>query len=272
MLYLEVTENVPAEIHAGSALFTKWEMNLIQGNGEQNQVQKSDREALEENLISKDSWHTMPVKENATVVEQLGQFAEKQLGKALLTVTDELFCDDGDLSNGLDYKSGIDQQFDDKKHNDEIVENENSYVSTDEAILIEVATNNALDKYKAECASDDMKEVESISYAVVQGICESRASTTNKEVCMATIRKENVPEEVGIGQILLPVISDEASHEMTVTIPHKTLSSCIKPEESTSAKIISFAGMICGKSEITSGSFTSLQQNVPASHGACLHL
>ncbi|XP_021681120.2 uncharacterized protein LOC110665366 isoform X2 [Hevea brasiliensis] len=265
------------KIQVESAMFTNWEVNLIQGNGEEDQVIISDEdlldnsmskdsghvmhaeedkvekleEVLEHSLVSEDSGHTVQIKD-VTDIQKLGQVAEMQFNEALHSVTKEPIVDHGQYE-----VSAINQEFIDiQNYEDRRVEN--FFFSSQEDVWVEADNVDGKDdliKCNAKCAPEN-----NISYCSFQGIIENRACAEDKEVCAPTTGKIDILKEVADGETALSVSSDEESHEMARTKLQTIVSNCSNCEDNRPAEILLFADTYSGKPEIASGcSFT--QQN-----------
>jgi hypothetical protein len=112
-VFLGTEENRSLEFHLGSQIFTSWEMNLISGEGEQDNVEISNG-ALEANLISKHRDSSVKMKETAMISEKDQQDSEKLLGElehqAHFSVSDGPICRDNGRSNVQDDISAIVQE------------------------------------------------------------------------------------------------------------------------------------------------------------------
>ena len=217
--------------------FTNWEANLIQENGEQEQVEESDGEALKDSLINNDAEHT--VWENKNVKEIL--FTNREVNLI--------------LGNGEQHQV---------EESDGVALNDNSIINDplDEHGAETSISNNTFDD-----APQDLK-VDNISYPEIQNTCETGLGAIDK-VSSVTPSKMGILEEVGIGGTLQPVIPVEASPETAKCTLQKTSLSCSKLEQNVSSEQLVFDDTYCSLPEITSVC-SVVQKNGPVSCGECL--
>ncbi|KAJ6709175.1 hypothetical protein OIU74_010305 [Salix koriyanagi] len=224
-----VTNQVSPEFLTGSdasALFTNWEVNLIQGNEEQDQVEESNGEALKDNLTSKDSEHTVLVKRNVEVL-----FTSREVNLI--------------LGNG---EQGQVEESDG-------VASEDNSISNDP--LNEHAANTGISNNTLDDAPRDLKP-HNIYYSEIQDTCEIGSGAID-EVSSGAAAKMDIREEVGIGGTSQTVILAEASQEMAESPLQEIFLSCSKSEENLSPDTS------CGLPEINSGA-SVVQQNSPESY------
>ncbi|KAB5568474.1 hypothetical protein DKX38_002267 [Salix brachista] len=224
-----VTNQVSPELLTGSdasALFTNWEVNLIQGNGEQDQVEESNGEALKDNLTSKDSEHTVWVKRNVEVL-----FTSREVNLI--------------LGNGEQ----------DQVEESDGVASEDNLISNDP--LIEHAANTSISNNTLDDAPRDLK-LHKIYYSEIQDTCEIGSGAIDK-VSSGAAAKMDILEEVGIGGTSQTVILAEASQKMAESPLQEIFLSCSKSEENLSPDTS------CGLPEINSGA-SVVQQNGPESY------
>lgn len=207
-------------------------MNLIQGNGEQDQVEESNGEALKDNLTSKDSEHTVWVKRNVEVL-----FTSREVNLI--------------LGNGEQ----------DQVEESDGVASEDNLISNDP--LIEHAANTSISNNTLDDAPRDLK-LHKIYYSEIQDTCEIGSGAIDK-VSSGAAAKMDILEEVGIGGTSQTVILAEASQEMAESPLQERFLSCSKSEENLSPDTS------CGLPEINSGA-SVVQQNGPESYGECFHL
>ncbi|KAJ6730636.1 hypothetical protein OIU85_021435 [Salix viminalis] len=161
-----VTNQVSPELLTGSdasALFTNWEVNLIQGNGEQDQVEESNGEALKDNLTSKDSEHTVWVKRNVEVL-----FTSREVNLI--------------LGNGEQ----------DQVEESDGVASEDNLISNDP--LNEHAANTSISNNTLDDAPRDLK-LHKIYYSEIQDTCEIGSGAIDK-VSSGAAAKMGILEEV----------------------------------------------------------------------------
>ncbi|KAJ6938093.1 hypothetical protein NC651_004708 [Populus alba x Populus x berolinensis] len=198
-----VTEQVPLELLTGSdasALFTNWEVNLIQGSGEEDLVEESDGEASKDNLISNDSEHTAWINKNVEEVLFTNREVNLILGNG---ERDQVEKSDG-------------------------VASEDNLISNDP--LDEHVAKTSISKDTLDDAPLDLK-VDNIYYSDIQDTCEIGSGAIDK-VSSGAAAKMDILEEVVIGVIQQTVISAEASQEMAESPPQERFLSCSKSEES----------------------------------------
>ncbi|KAJ6954045.1 hypothetical protein NC652_005698 [Populus alba x Populus x berolinensis] len=223
-------EQVPLELLTGSdasALFTNWEVNLIQGSGEEDLVEESDGEASKDNLISNDSEHTAWMNKNVEEVLFTNREVNLILGNG---ERDQVEKSDGVASE------------------DNLISND----PLDEHVAKTSISNDTLDD-----APLDLK-VDNIYYSDIQDTCEIGSGAIDK-VSSGAAAKMDILEEVVIGVIQQTVISAEASQEMAESPPQERFLSCSKSEESPSPDTP------CRLPEITSGA-SLVQRNGPESY------
>ncbi|XP_012080725.1 uncharacterized protein LOC105640927 isoform X3 [Jatropha curcas] len=249
--YREVTS---FKIQSESAMFTKRESNLIQGNGEQQgRFAESDEYTLDDNSGSKDSDQIMhaeqgvveksegenlgakdfernvPV-EDITNIEKAGKVAEMNFVEVFRSVTDEPIF--GDRFNEV---CSAKQHFVYlQNHGDKRVDNSLSAAREgicEDAPKVNDKKNDDLDKCIAKRSPDN-----NISSSGFQSISENGAYSEDKEVCTATCGDIDKQEDVQVREAALSVFSDDASHDS-----------------------------YCGKTEIASGGFIT-QQNTNGSY------
>ncbi|XP_052306162.1 uncharacterized protein LOC7468771 isoform X4 [Populus trichocarpa] len=222
-------EQVPLELLTGSdasALFTNWEVNLIQGSGEEDLVEESDGEASKDNLISNDSEHTAWMNKN---VEEV-LFTNREVNLIL-----------GNGEQDQVEKSGVASE-------DNLISND----PLDEHVAKTSISNETLDD-----APLDLK-VDNIYYSDIQDTCEIGSGAIDK-VSSGAAAKMDMLEEVVIGGIPQTVIPTEASQEMAEIPLQERFLSCSKSEESLSPDTP------CRLPEITSGA-SVVQRNGPESY------
>ncbi|KAI5597376.1 hypothetical protein BDE02_02G061800 [Populus trichocarpa] len=222
-------EQVPLELLTGSdasALFTNWEVNLIQGSGEEDLVEESDGEASKDNLISNDSEHTAWMNKN---VEEV-LFTNREVNLIL-----------GNGEQDQVEKSGVASE-------DNLISND----PLDEHVAKTSISNETLDD-----APLDLK-VDNIYYSDIQDTCEIGSGAIDK-VSSGSAAKMDILEEVVIGGIPQTVIPAEASQEMAEIPLQERFLSCSKSEESLSPDTP------CRLPEITSGA-SVVQRNGPESY------
>ncbi|CAK7346759.1 unnamed protein product [Dovyalis caffra] len=204
-----------------ASAFTDWEVNLIQGNREQDQflftdweansIQESDGEGLIDNLISNNSEHAARVEKN---------------------VEEVLFTD-----REMNLIQGSGEQ-DQAEESDEVASRDN------------LKSNDPLDEHAADDAIRDLK-ADDISYPDIQETCETGLGAIDN-VGIAAAEKMDILEEVGIRGTSQPVIPAEASLETAKGTLQKAFLSCSKPDESTSSEQLVFDGTSCGLPETIS--------------------
>ncbi|KAG8660651.1 hypothetical protein MANES_02G181350v8 [Manihot esculenta] len=275
-------ETASLNIQVESAIVTNWEVNLIQGNGEQNreiisdedlldnnsmikdsghvmhaeeaQVEKSE-EVTEDSLVNEDSGHTVLIKD-VTNIQKLAQFAEMHFSEALPSVRKEPTVD-----LGLDQASFINQEIIDIQNcEDEKVENFS--ISAQEEVWAEEATVSGKGDDLVKCNANRAPE-NNISYSGSEGDTENRACAEDEEVCTPTTGKIDIPKEVAVGETVLSDCPDKKSHEMARSELQTIISNCSNWEDYQPAENLLFADTCFGKPEFASGSsFT--QQNAIA--------
>ncbi|XP_034931293.1 uncharacterized protein [Populus alba] len=276
-------DHIPPQLLTGSdasASFTNWELNLIQGKTEHDQVE-SDEEALKDNLISNDSEHTTKVNKNveeisfnnweANLIQVNGEQeqVEESDGEAL---KDSLISNDAEHTVWVN-KNVEEILFTDREVNLILGNGEQHQVEESDGVALKDNSiiNDPLDEHGAETsisnntfddAPQDLK-VDNISYPEIQNTCETGLGAIDK-VSSVTPSKMDILEEVGIGGTLQPVIPVEASPETAKCTQQKTSLSCSKPEQKVSSEQLVFDDTYCSLPEITSVR-SVVQKNGPVS-------
>ncbi|RQO90766.1 hypothetical protein POPTR_005G194350v4 [Populus trichocarpa] len=283
VLLSQTTDHIPPQLLTGSdasASFTNWELNLIQGKTEQDQVE-SDEEALKDNLISNDSEHTTKVNKNveeisftnweANLIQENGEQeqVEESDGEAL---KDSLINNDAEHTV-WENKNVEEILFTNREVNLILGNGEQHQVEESDGVALKDNSiiNDPLDEHGAETsisnntfddAPQDLK-IDSISYPEIQNTCETGLGAIDK-VSSVTPSKMGILEEVGIGGTLQPVIPVEASPETAKCTLQKTSLSCSKLEQNVSSEQLVFDDTYCSLPEITSVCFV-VQKNGPVS-------
>ncbi|KAL3592575.1 hypothetical protein D5086_011215 [Populus alba] len=283
VLFSQAADHIPPQLLTGSdasASFTNWELNLIQGKTEHDQVE-SDEEALKDNLISNDSEHTTKVNKNveeisfnnweANLIQVNGEQeqVEESDGEAL---KDSLISNDAEHTVWVN-KNVEEILFTDREVNLILGNGEQHQVEESDGVALKDNSiiNDPLDEHGAETsisnntfddAPQDLK-VDNISYPEIQNTCETGLGAIDK-VSSVTPSKMDILEEVGIGGTLQPVIPVEASPETAKCTQQKTSLSCSKPEQKVSSEQLVFDDTYCSLPEITSVR-SVVQKNGPVS-------
>ncbi|KAL9394638.1 hypothetical protein Peur_013923 [Populus x canadensis] len=283
VLLSQTTDHIPPQLLTGSdasASFTNWELNLIQGKTEHDQVE-SDEEALKDNLTSNDSEHTTKVNKNveeisftnweANLIQVNGEQeqVEESDGEALK---------DSLISNDVEHTVWVNKNveeilFTDREVNLILGNGEQHQVEESDGVALKDNSiiNDPLDEHGAETsisnntfddAPQDLK-VDNISYPEIQNTCETGLGAIDK-VSSVTPSKMGILEEVGIGGTFQPVIPVEASPETAKCSLQKTSLSCSKPEQNVSSEQLVFNDTYCSLPEITSVC-SVVQKNGPVS-------